>query len=307
MAVSDPSLGPRTTIFRETGLVVVFVITLAYVGVVFLTPGSPVRVLLGFVELVFAPGYALGAVLFVRKPLVPVAAEFAIAVGLSVIFNVLVGLLLTLTGAGLAVSWLVIADTAAVSLGLIVKAVAGDLRGGSGISAAIRRELRLPGVRPEYRGAAYALLVACLLAFAGVVYLGVIHPAAAAPTSLALYGPGGTSASLPSQLVVGQVGAVVLAIGDGYSNGSISLAVTAIAQGENISNVTLTPVPWTVPLSLSNATTSSLPLALAYDQHTTLDLTFEFTDTGTFTLVFTLEAGGGALLQGATLSLLVAA
>jgi uncharacterized membrane protein len=300
--VTDPPTGQRTTIFRESGLIVVFLITLVYDGVVFLAPGSAVQVPLGFVELLFAPGYALGAIAFIRKPLLPPAAEFSITVGLSVIFNVLVGLLLALFSLGLAVVWLVVADTAVVWIGLIVKVVWEEAPGVTGVSDAIRRELRLPGVRPSYRNAVYALLVASLVAFAGVVYLSTAQPSTAPSTSLAIYGPTGTTASLPKQLTVGEVGLVVLSISDGYSTGPIVLVVTAVDLNKTTS---VTPVPWTLPLTLTPGATSSLPLGLGYGGQTSETVTFEFPQQDDYALTFTLEAAGGALLQEATLSLVV--
>ncbi|MGA8302520.1 MAG: DUF1616 domain-containing protein [Thermoplasmata archaeon] len=229
--MSAPSPEGRPTLFREGGVIALFLLTLLYVGVVFLTPGSPARIPLGFVELVFVPGYALGAILFVRRPLLPPAAEFAVAVGLSVVFNVLVGLILALVGPGLAVTWLVIADTAAISLGLVVKVLARDGPGEAGVSGAIRREFRLPGIQPAYRTAVYALLVAALLAFAGVIYLGVTFPHATAPASVAVYGPGGTTQSLPRNLTVGQVAPVVLTLYGGSNSGPFSLGVNATQAG----------------------------------------------------------------------------
>ena len=299
----DPPSGHRTTIFRENGLIAVFAITLAYVAVVFLVPGSPVRVPLGLVELLFAPGYALGAILFVRRPLLPPAAEFSVSVGLSVVFNVLVGLLLATIGTGLAIVWLVAADTVVVWLGLVVMVVWGDAPGVTGVPAAIRRELRLPGVRPSYRKAAYALIVATLVAFGGVVYLGIAQPPTAASTYLALSGWGGTSATLPNNLTVGEVASVVLNIGDGYSSGPIEVVATATILGQN--STISHPEPWNLPLAFSPGNTSSMPLALGYGEQTTLNVTFYFTQVAHFVLTFSLEAVGGASLQAVPLSVVV--
>jgi uncharacterized membrane protein len=296
--VTEPTAGQRTTIFREGGLIVVFLITLVYVGVVLLTPGSPVQVPLGIVELLFAPGYALAAIMFVRRPLVPPAAEFSISVGLSVVFNVLVGLILALTGVGLAVIWLVIADTAVVWLGLIVKVVWRESPQATGVLAAVQRELRLPSVRPSYRKGVYALLMATLVAFGGIVYLSLAQPSAPTPTSLALYGPDGTGATIPHSLSIGEVGSVVVSIGDGYSNGPITLAVTAELVGNS---TTVTAVRWTMPLILQPGNTSSLPLALSYGGQTTVNVTFEFLKPGDYALTFSLEVVGGTSLRTATL------
>lgn len=300
----DPPAEAPSTIFLEGGLAIVFAITLAYAGVVFLAPGNPVQVPLGFVELLFAPGYALGAILFVRKPLLPPTAEASVSVGLSVMFNVLTGLVLVSFGLGLAVVWLAIADIAVVWVGLVVKVAWGRARGVTGVSQALSRELRLPGVGPAYRKAVYALLIASLLAFVGVVYLSVIQPPTAASTSLAIYGPSGTTSSVPKNLTTGEVGSVVLSIGDGYSGGPIVLVVNATFVGSSPSN--LTPVPWALPLVISPQTTSSLPLSLSYAQQSTMTITFEFTQpspsaTQPYALTFSLQTSGGTVLQGVTL------
>jgi hypothetical protein len=300
--VTDPAAGQRTTIFREGGLIAVFVITLVYVGVVFLAPGSPVQVALGFVELLFAPGYAIGAIAFIRKPLLPPAAEFSVSVGLSVVFNVLIGLLLELFGLGLAVVWLVIADTAVVWVGLVVKLVWEDAPGVVAVTGAIRRELRLPGIRPSYRKAVYALLVASLVAFAGVVYISIAQPSTSPSTSIAIYGPAGTTGSIPYNLTVGEVGLVVVSISDGYSGGPIVLVLTEVDLDESTN---LTAVPWTMPLTLSPGTTSSLPLSLGYGGQTTQTVTFQFPQPDGYALTFSLQTTGGALLKGATVGVVV--
>ncbi|MGI0129428.1 MAG: DUF1616 domain-containing protein [Thermoplasmata archaeon] len=303
--MSDPAPEHRSTIYREDGLILLFLLTLIYVGVVILTPGSRVRVPLGLVELLFAPGYALGAILFFRRPLLPVAAEFSVSVGLSVVFNVLVGLLLALVGAGVTIDLLTVADAIPVAVGLIVKVVVSSDRTVTGVGGAVARELRLPGVRPAYRPVIYVLLVAALVAFGGVVYLSVAQPPSAPGTSLALYGPDGTTATLPASLTVGEVGLVVVSISNGASNGSISLVVSAVLVGQNGS--TLTPVSWAMPLALAPNTTSSLALtSLGYGQSNSQSVTFQFSQPGAYGLSFALRAAGGGPLRGATLSVTVA-
>lgn len=294
----------RPTIFRESGLIVVFLATLVYVGIVFLTPGSPVRVPFGYFELVFAPGYALGALLFLRRPQIPPVAEFAVAVGLSVVYNVLVGLTLALLGVGLLIDWFLLAEIVVVALALAAKLLAGPSAGVTGAGSLLRREFRLPGVRPEYRRAVYVLFLATVVAIVAVVYLSVIQPPTSPSTSLALSGPGGTAASLPTSLRVGEVGLAVVFVANGHSGAPIELVVTALFQGESPTS-NLTAVPWSLPLTLANGTVSSLPLGLAYGQTTTLNVTFAFGETGAFSLGFDLEASGGSLLPPASLNLAV--
>lgn len=294
----------RPTIFRESGLIVVFLATLVYVGLVFLTPGSPVRVPFGYLELVFAPGYALGALLFLRKPQIPPAAEFAVAVGLSVVYNVLLGLALALLGVGLAIDWFLLAEIVVVAFALAAKLLAGPSPGVAGVGSALRREFRLPGVRPQYRRAVYVLFLATVVAIVAVVYLSVIQPPSSPSTSLALSGPGGTAASLPTTLRVGEVGLAVVFVANGHSGTPIELVVTALFQGESPTS-NLTSVPWSLPLTLANGTVSSLPLGVAYGQTATLNVTFAFGETGAFSLGFDLEASGGSLLPPASLDLAV--
>lgn len=304
MAEASPT--PRTTIFREMGLVGVFLITLVYVGVVLLTPGSPAQIPLGFFELVFAPGYVLGALLFARRPILPPVAEFPVVVGLSIVFNVLVGLLLAITAVGLRIDWLVSADAAVVWAGVVVLAYLGDAPGVSGVGRAFQRELRLPGIRPSYRPAVYALLIACLLAFAGTIYLGVSVPTSTTPSSLALYGPDGTTGSLPIEqnLSIGVIGLVLVSIVDGQKTGSLTLVVESVNNKLNTST-SPTAINWTQPMVFYNATTSSLALGLTYGQQTTLDFTFEYSYTGTYSLKFALESSGASSLPSATLGVRV--
>jgi uncharacterized membrane protein len=301
--VSIPSPAPRPTIFRESGLIVLFLLTLIYLGIVVIAPNSPARVPFGLIELLFAPGYALGSILFFRRPLLPPAAEFSVSVGLSVVFNVLVGFLLVLNGPGVTSYWLPVADAIAVTLGLMIKVVLEDDLAVTGMAAAIRRELRLPGIRPSYRPAVYAVLLAMLVAFAGVVFLSVNQPSVAPQSSIALYGSDGTTGTLPTNLTVGEVGLVVVDVANGASNGPITLKLTAVIVNQTSSN--LTQLAWTTPLSLAANTTASEPLSVGYGQSTTLDVAFDFTRQGNYALTFSLQEAGGASLQAATLGVVV--
>ena len=293
---------PRQTIFRDGGLVALFVVTLAYLGVVFLLPGNPAQLPLGVLELFFAPGYALGAILFVRRPLLPLPAEFGVAVGLSIVFNGLVGLALVVSGQGLPVTWLAAADASAVSLGAVVHALWGDSPFATDAWGAVRRELRLPGLRPSYRKPVGGILVAIVVAFAGVIYLGTTQPTPSTPSSLGLYGSSGTTASLPTNLTVGQVGLVELAVTDGYSSGPVQLQVTAMPWNRSTN---LTTEPWVQPLSLRPGSSSTLPLSLAYRDQTTLSVTFEFLEPNHYALAFSLRTMGDTVLVQATLGVAV--
>lgn len=277
---------PPSTIYREGGLIAVFVLTVVYLAIVFVAPGSTVQLPLGVVELLFAPGYALGAVLFVRRPLLPLAAEFSVSVGLSVVFNVLIGLVLTLNGMGLAISYLAMADFAAVFVGLIVTVLAGNAPGTQGVARAVRRELRLPSVRPSYRPAVYALLVATVVAFGGLVYAGLSQPPAPPTSSLALYGSTGTTSSVPTNLTVAEVGLVYVEVHSGYAPGPVQLTAVAAEVGKVVNE---TSVPWSMPLEFYPGTTSSLPLSVTYGKSVTVSVTFEFPQPGNFTVTFSLE------------------
>lgn len=294
--MSTPPAEPPVTIYREIGLVAVFLLTAAYVAIVFVAPGSPVQVPFGALELLFAPGYAIGAIVFVRRPLLPPAAEFAVSVGLSVVFNVLVGLILALLGIGLAISYLVLADAAVVLLGLFVNAAWGNAPGSRGIGPMVRRELRLPAVRPSYRPAVYALLIATVVAFGGVLYAGLSQPSAPPTSSLALTGSTGTTSSVPTNLSVAEVGLVYVEVHDGYSAGPVQLTAAA-AQVGKVANTT--SVAWAMPLSFYPGTTSSLPLDVSYGGSVTVTVTFEFPQPGNFTLTFAFEpsSGGAPILS----------
>lgn len=296
--MSAPPDAPRSTLFRLDALVVLFLVTLVYVGVVFLAPGNALQVPLGFIELLFAPGYALAALLFLRRPLLPLAAEFSVIVGLSVVYNVLIGLLLELAGAGLAIGWLVIADVLAVSAGVVGKAFAGETAKETGIWNELRTELRLPGVRPSYRRAAYVLLVAILVAFAAVVYVGVSQPPVSPQTALAVLGSDGTTSTLPANLTIGEVGLVHVEVWDGQSSGALTLGISATLLNRTANS---TSVPWTLPLPLDPGTSSSVGLTVGYGHQTTVPVTFEFNQPGRYGLTFLLEATGGAPLARATI------
>src|SRR5579859_7984794 len=97
--------------FYSVGYVAVSTALVAvYALVSYLQPHSLAEVPLGLFALLFAPGYALAAPLLARQPGLPWTLNLPIAAGLSVILNVLVGIVLLLVGPGLSIRYTAVAD-----------------------------------------------------------------------------------------------------------------------------------------------------------------------------------------------------
>jgi uncharacterized membrane protein len=318
--VPTPATAPPQGRFYSYGYLVATALVMAVYAVVsYVQPHSVVDIPLGLFALLFAPGYALAAPLLARQPGLTAIVNLPIVVGLSVVFNVLAGIALLRVGPGLSTWDGAIIDLAATVLGLILfvaraaadpevgppPSVAQDL---AGPLRALRQRLRLVGYSGGQRAAAVVLLVLIVAVLGFIVYVAVAQPHENLTVSFALYGPGGTVASLPSNGTNASVLGVVLTVSNGATAQTFQILVTSELVAHP--NAPLTSIPWSQPLPLGRATESVLALPLGAGKNTTVPVAFELTSAGNstmtfslYTVTFTLESAAGTPIQSLSLPL----
>ncbi len=322
LAPSLPPRGgtaPRAPFFSFGYLVLTVALIGLYAILSFLGPHTILEIPLGLFALLFAPGYAIAALLFARQPGLTWAVSLPVTVGLSVVFNVLVGIVLLRVGSGLSTQLGALTDLAIDLFGLVlfgalepgdapvgkVSDVSEDL---TGPVRALRHSLRFAGFSRGQSAAAVTLLVLILLVFGFIVYVAVSEPHRNLTVSFALYGPGGTVASLPSNATNTTVLGVVLTV----SNDATPQGFQILVVSELVTHPNAPPkiIPWSQPLPLGQATKSLLALALGAGENSTVPVSFELTSAvnatlgyNLYTVSFTLENATGVPLQSFQLPL----
>lgn len=275
----------------------------SYILVVLVWPIAVLRVLLGAFVLFFAPGYALGAILFGKKSGLPPVADLAVVVGLSALFTVGVGLILLILRVGLTANVL---GPGALSI-VVVSVFLFEVREGSAISGrfleAAKTELSLPGFEPRQRIAAYALLLAIGIVLAAIAYATIFVPTDSPVDALGISGPDGSVATLPAQGRTNATLSIFATVRNGASGQPLGLRVRAILNGSDGTN--FTTVPWVIPLSLRGGVESSVPVALAAGEKTTMNISFRFPNAGIYIVSFALIASDQTALRTVSLSLAI--
>ncbi|HEV2520248.1 MAG TPA: DUF1616 domain-containing protein [Thermoplasmata archaeon] len=294
-----PPVEPSREFFRSEYLTASAAALLAYLAVLAIAPVPILEAPLGAFVLLFAPGYAIAALLFPGRPAFPWPVSFAASAGLSVTFNVLLGLLPLARHAGLPPA--LFASTAFV---LTLVALGVRLRGEEGADERIwqvaTRALAMPGFSRRQRWGAYGLLAATAVALAFIVFLAGAHPNVHPGVALALSGPGGSLAALPSGGPVGSILAVWVTISNNATPQQFDLNVQSLNLSANPTQFRV--VPWTLPLHLANATQSSDAFNLLPDQTYTLNLTFTYAFAGTYAISIYLADAGGTTLRSSAIS-----
>jgi len=295
--------------YRRTYLFILTVLTGVYAVVAVVFPTPWVEVPLGLLTLLFVPGYALGALTFGAQPRWPWSLTFALTVGLSVAFNVAVGLVLLEFNLGLPAP--VFAFVALILLmGATLAWVAKQpAESGSRFTAVVAEELRLPGHSSAQRAVGYALVVGIVLVLVLIIYFASIFPAPTPNLSLALVGPGGTVNNLTRNGTIGNLSSGPTYIIDVLVNDStaqtLNLTLNASPNG-NATAFTKGP-PLTSLLDLAGPTTSSVRLVIGANGTAFQKVHFFFTapvPVGTavihWVLTFVLSGAGGKALRSAS-------
>ena len=299
-AAGDRPPGTRT-VFDADALGITTVLTLVFVLLVeFNVPWLLIP--FGLFVLFAAPGYGAAALLFGRRALSSLAMNLALIVGLSVLINVVVGtVLLVLEISPLA------AILGAVDAALCTVATAVQFRRPWEAPLEqrilrVRTAFELPGFSRPQRAAAYALFAGILLTFAAIGYLSSVPTGGSPDLSLAIVGPDGTTATLPTTGGVNTTISLTVDIGNNASAQSLLLSVSSVLVGQNATS--LAAVPWTMPIHLAPNVTSSEVVSLSSDAHSTVGISFQFNASGDYRLLFSLSpTGSSAALRSVALSL----
>lgn len=299
MSAAEPDDGP-TDFYRTEYLFACAVAMIVYLGAVVIVPTPLLEVPLGMAELLFIPGYAIGALLFPGRSHLPLAASFAIVAGLSVAINIFLGLGALALHGGLPAPFF-----ATVAAALALLALAVRLRDAPMVAARLRRAVSvlsaMPGFTLGQRRMAFGLLAATAIALAAIVYLSAVHPNVHPAAALALEGPGGSVAALPTQGTVRSVLAVWVSVTSGGASQELQLALQSVNISANPTNG-YHVIPWSLPLALGNATQSSTAFNLPASQTYVLNLTFSYSYPGEYAIYLTLADSGGATLRTAALT-----
>jgi hypothetical protein len=298
-----------------TLLTAVYCVAIIFPGTVWIT------VPLGLLTLLFTPGYGLVAIGVGERARWPWYLTFIVVVGLSVAFNVAIGILLAQGHYGLLPLVLAVSSLFILFLGGVAQFTRYPVASDDRFMSQVRSELGLPGFSPGQRMAGYALLLAIVLVIAGLAYFASVDPRQKSDVSFGITGPQGSSESLPIDLSTMVPTTLVVSVGNNATAQSwlLRLATVATREGNStgpggtvntpgtVANVT---VPWGSPVYLGNGVVSATTLGLLKPNQmitfdvslqfnaTILNLTRSFTDyTVTFEL---LPSGGGSPVRVAS-------
>ncbi|MCI4365237.1 MAG: DUF1616 domain-containing protein [Thermoplasmata archaeon] len=290
--------------FRRSYLFLLTVLVAVYTAVVIVYPTPWVDLPLGLLTLLFVPGYAIGALAFGARPRWPWSLTFAVVVGLSVAFNVALGLILLALNVGLPAPTFAFVSLILVMVALLVWVATRPTETGSRFTNYLREELRLPGHSPSQRALGYALLLGIVLTLAMIVYIASIYPVPPSDLSLGLTGPGGISANLPQNGTINSTLALYIIVGNNATTQQLTLKVLSFIGAVAPNNYT--SVNWTQPLLLGNGTVSSVPVNLTPSESLTVHFKFFFLSAGSYILTFVLADPSGHTLRSASWSIAIA-
>jgi hypothetical protein len=289
------SVSESSPVFRiyDAKLLIVASLVCALYLVIELSVGGVAQLLLGLFVILVAPGYAVAALLFGRGTRLPWTVHVALIVGLSVIIEASAGILYFVSAhGGLTINLLLGGLAYVLSLTATVvqwsRGMALDL---SPVWEKLRRGVALPGFSAGQKVAAFSLFAAILVTFGAIGYLSTVHPEVQPPLSIAVFGPNGTTNTLPTGGSANQTLEVMVEIANDGTAQPLNLSV--------LSTVTSAPpspestIPWTMPLPLGPETLSSTTVFLAAGGSQTISVTFVFASPGDYTVTFTLQASGG--------------
>ena len=271
-----------------SALLVLTLLTALYCASIVVAPTLWLTVPLGLLTLFFSPGYGIVALGAGERKRWPWYFTAPLVVGLSVGFNVGVGVLLLAGHFGLPPLVLGITALLTLFLGAAAhfsrSAPATDSRFGT----MVRSELGLRNFDSGQRVAAYALLVGIIVLVAGLIYIASVNPKETADVSLGITGPDGTVASIPARINISTPATVLLTVGnDNTAQGwNVLVSASATLAGNSLANGTVPPpapsrsVRWSTPLYLANGNFSETSLGvLAPNQVLTFNLTVQFNST----------------------------
>jgi hypothetical protein len=284
--------------FRRSYLLVLTFLVAIYAVVVVVAPTPWVEVPLGLLVLLIAPGYAIGALAFGAKPRWPWSLTFPIVVGLSVAFNVALGLILLEFDLGLPPSAFGFVALLLLMLASLAWIANHPVETGSRFTSYLSDELGLPGLRPAQRAVGYALLLGIVLTLVLIVFIASMFPTPPSQITFGISGPGGPTTTIPSYGNISQNFSLAILIANNATAQQLTLKVLSSDSVTTPTN--LTTVAWSPqPVALGPASLTSEPVDLNASQSLTVPFAFSFAHRDTYYLTFDLDDSTGHLLRTA--------
>ena len=204
-----------------TDLALVMLLTLLCIPFVLIPPlnETPIRIILGLPLVLFLPGYSLIAALFPRKDDLDGIERIALSFGLSIAVVPLLGLALNYTPFGIRLSPVLIV----LSVFTIALAVVACVRRSRipeeerfmvdfGMAfGTVKESFKVENTRID-RLLSVILIVAIVLAISMVIYVIVTPKEGEKFTEFYILGPDGKASDYPTELSVGEEGAVIIGV-----------------------------------------------------------------------------------------------
>ncbi len=247
---------------------------------------------LGIAVLFFAPGYAVAALLFGKRPLPTLAANFALVVGFSVLTNAVFGTLLLYFAVAPLSPLIGLCDAVVCVFGTVVQYGRPGAHGAPW-SPRLASYFELPGFSTGQKATAFALLAAILVTFGAIGYLAAAQPGQSPDLSMTVVGPDGTTSTIPTSGLVNATYTVLVEVQNGATAQSFTLTLNSTLVGANTTNRTV--LPWSMPLPLAANVTSAEPLSLAGKASTSISVEFEYSTPGDYSISFALTTSTNAV------------
>ena len=196
-----------------SGLLLLNLLVVVLAVVIFFLPSNILRIILGFPFVLFFPGYALMAALYVRKAGMGGIERIALTLGLSIAVVALIGLILNYTPWGIRLESML----SSTAFFIFIMSVIAWLRRKSLLEEerfAIEFRLGLPSLGTGTWGKILSLvLVITILGALGMVGYVIATPKVGQQfTEFYVLGLDGTATDYPGELVVGEEGRVTIGI-----------------------------------------------------------------------------------------------
>jgi uncharacterized membrane protein len=261
----------------------VFVLTL-YAIVAALLPPSPVRSVVAIAAF-FAMGYASLALVVGGHIRLSSAEILAFTVGLTILITSLSALAVSIIG-------IPITEFAVIIIGLPIGVLTWLFRRSQGrplpaIAGFIRRYLDFSDYSEGEKAVAAALLLAMTGAVAVLLTLAAIEYPDSLSASLAIAGPDGTPASLPTSFIVGQPQEVILTVLGNSSGGSFAVRIRLVPTNAT-GNESFHSASQTSPLRLDPFAEYTEPLTIGARGTWTRTYSIVMETFGSFNLRFEL-------------------
>jgi uncharacterized membrane protein len=289
--VDGPETSPAPILplpIRLNVLLVLTVLTAVYCAAILFNGLVWLTVPLGLLTLLFTPGYGLVAIVVGERSRWPWYLSTIVIVGLSVAFNVAIGLLLVDGRFGILPLVLAVAALILLFLGCVAQFARSASATDNRFVTLIRSEMGLAGFSPAQRLVGYAILVAIIVVIGGMVYVASVNPREKPDVSFGVTGPEGSSTNLPIGFPTNTSTILVVDIGNNASYQAWTLQVWSNAtKAGNSSETPFIPapvanqsIPWSAPLYLGDGTVSHTSLGtLSPNEMISVNVSVQFNNT----------------------------